>query len=119
MAIRNPVPQHPKGSQVQSDWDRWYNLVSRSSVRILDFDVTLNPASVAANTTAEQDFTVTGLGANDIPLALIKPTLTAGIGIGNIRVKAANTLSVTFINPTAGAIDPASETYKLVIIRQS
>lgn len=118
MAIRNSVPQHPKGSKNQDDWDRWYNLVTKSSVKILDFDVTLNPASVAANTTAEQDFTVSGLGINDIPLSLIKPTLTAGIGIGNIRVKAANTLSVTFINATAGAIDPASETYKLVVIRQ-
>lgn len=118
MTIRRPIPQHPREGIVSSNWDKWFNLISGSSVNIVDFDITMNPSSVAANTTAEQDFTVAGLGANDIPLSLIKPTLTAGIGIGNIRVKSENTLSVTFINPTAGAIDPASETYKLIVIRQ-
>lgn len=118
MSIRRPVPQHPREGIVSSSWDKWFNLVSNNSIRILDFDVTMNPASVAANTTAEQDFTVAGLGANDIPLTLIKPTLTAGIGIGNIRVKAEDTLSVTFINATAAPVDPGSETYKLIVIRQ-
>lgn len=118
MAIRRPVPQHPKEGGISSNFDKWFHLVSAHSVHILDFDITINPASVAANTTAEQDFTVAGLGINDIILSITKPTLTAGIGIVNSRVKAANTLSVTFINATAGAIDPPSETYKLVVIRQ-
>lgn len=114
--MRKPIPQHP-GEAQSHQWDKWFNLISNHSVQLEDFDVVLDPVSIAASTTAEQDFTVTGLKSTDIPIALIKPTLTAGIGIGNVRVKTANTLSVTFINPTAGAIDPASETYKLVVIR--
>lgn len=118
MSIRRPVPQHPHEGVVSSNWDKWFNLVSNNSIRILDFDVVLDPVAVSAASSEEQDFTVAGLGVNDVPLSLIKPSLTAGVGIGNIRVKAANTLSVTFINPTAGAVNPASETYKLVVIRQ-
>ena len=116
--MRRPVPQHPREGVVNTSWDRWFNIISTNSVSVFDFEVTINPASVAAATTAEQDFTVSGLGQNDLILSLTKPTLTAGIGIVNSRVKAANTLSVTFINATAGVIDPPSETYKLVVIRQ-
>lgn len=118
MGIRRPVPQHPREGVVSPNWDKWFNLVSNNSIRILDFHVTLNPASVSASTSEEQDFTVPGLGANDYVLNLTKPSLTAGIGIGNVRVKAADTLSVTFINATAGAVDPPSEEYLLVVIRQ-
>lgn len=70
----------------------------------------LNVASVAVNTTAEQDFTVSGLKVGDF-VAVCKPSLSAGLGIANARVKAADTLSIQFVNATAGAIDPAAETY--------
>lgn len=117
--MKRPIPQHPREvEELSPQWDKWYNLVSTHSVSIFDFDVTIDPASIAANTTAEQDFTVSGLGLNDIILSLTKPTLTAGIGIVNSRVKAVDTLSVTFINATGGPIDPPSEIYKLVVIRQ-
>lgn len=117
--MRRPIPQHPREIEgLSPQWDKWYNLISTNSVAIFDFDITIDPASIAASTTVEQDFTVAGLGQNDIVISLTKPTLTAGIGVGNVRVKAADTLSVTFINTTAGAIDPPSETYKLVVIRQ-
>lgn len=76
---------------------------------------TLNPASVAAATSAEQTFTVTGLAVGDIVLAVNKPTATAGVGIVNARVSAANTLALTFVNATAGAVDPASESYEIVV----
>lgn len=119
MSIKNPVSQPPIREELPSaNWDRWFNTVSKSSIQFYDFDVVLNPSSVAASTSVEESFTVQGLGENDIPIALIKPSLTAGIGIGNIRVSAENTLSVTFINATAGVIDPPLEEYKLVVIRQ-
>jgi hypothetical protein len=118
MSIKRPVPSHPINSTNKDEWDRWHNIISQASVHIVDFDVVINPASIAANTTAEQTFTVNGLGVNDIPLTLIKPTATAGVGIVGLRTSAVNTLAVTFVNATAGPIDPPSETYKLVVIRQ-
>lgn len=80
------------------------------------FTATIDPASVAAATSAEQTFTVTGLATGDKVL-VSKPTATAGIGIVNARVSAADTLALTFMNATAGAIDPASESYTIIAFR--
>jgi len=88
----------------------------RSSFRF--FTEKINPASIAANTTAEQTFTgITGLSTNDA-VFVNKPTLTAGIGIAGARCSAKNTLAITFINATGGAVDPAEETYTIVAIRR-
>lgn len=72
----------------------------------------LNPASVAANTTAEQTFTVPGLAAGTV-VAVDKPSLTPGLGIVGARVSAANTLAINFMNDTAVAIDPPLENYSI------
>jgi hypothetical protein len=71
---------------------------------------TLTPASVGANTTAEQTFTVPGLQVGD-SLDINKASHQAGLSIGNVRVSAANTLAIQFVNTTAGAIVPTSEQY--------
>lgn len=80
------------------------------------YTVTIDVASVAANTTAEQTFTVTGLNTDDAVM-VSKPSLDAGLGIANARVSAKDTLALTFVNPTAGAIDPSSEEYKVIAIK--
>lgn len=80
------------------------------------YSQSLDVASVNANTTAEQDFTVAGLATSDI-VFINKPSLSAGLGIANVRVKATDTLSITFVNATAAPIDPAAETYKIFAIR--
>jgi hypothetical protein len=78
---------------------------------------TLSPAQVAANTTAEQTFTVNGLLVGD-QVAVTKPTTQAGIGIVNARVSAANTLAIAFSNNTGGGITPtASEVYIIELNR--
>lgn len=74
------------------------------------FSVVLNPANVAANTTAEQTFTVPGL-ISGAPVFVNKPSLTPGIGIGGARASAANTLAINFVNDTANIIDPPQEAY--------
>lgn len=80
------------------------------------YTATINPAAVGAATSAEQTFTVTGLAVGDIPV-VVKPTGTAGVGIVGARVSAANTLALTFMNATAGSVDPASETYTILAFR--
>ena len=78
---------------------------------------TFDPASVAAATTAEQTVTVPGVRVGDYVIDITKPSLTAGVGIVNTRVSAANTLAVTFVNATAAAVDPPSETYQVLVLR--
>lgn len=72
----------------------------------------LVPVSVAANTTAEQTFTVPGL-ISGTPVIVNKPSAQNGLSIGGVRVSAANTLAITYVNNTAAAIVPMAETYTI------
>ena len=77
---------------------------------------TYNPASQATIDTDEDTVTVTGLRVGDF-VVVNKPTHTNGVGLTDARVTAADTLSFTWVNPTAGAVDPASETYTALWVR--
>ena len=77
---------------------------------LLLYSQSITPGAVAANTTAEQTFTVTGLVAGS-PVWINKPSFTTGISIVGVRVSAANTLAITFSNGTASSITPPAETY--------
>jgi|GEM_PF-1619719 len=79
--------------------------------------ITLDPASVATITAAEQDFTVPGVRVTDMAIACAMTTATAGLGIAGYRVKAANTVAVTFVNPTAGNINASSGNFRMLIAR--
>lgn len=80
------------------------------------YNPSLSPAIVAANTTAEQTFTVNGLAVGDVVISVNKPTAQAGLGIVGARVSGLNTLAITFSNNTAAGITPtAAETYQVLI----
>lgn len=76
------------------------------------FTQTLTPVSVAANTSAEQTFTVPGLIAGG-KVAVTKPSVTTGLSLGGARISAANTLALNFANNTAAAITPPVEAYQI------
>lgn len=78
--------------------------------------IAVDHASCAANTSIETDVSVPGLKTGDF-VAVNKPTLSAGLGVANARVKSDGTLSIQVINTTAGAIDAASETYTVLWAR--
>lgn len=79
--------------------------------------VTLSPALIVLNTTAEQTFTVPGLAVGDW-VFVNKPTAQAGLGIVGCRVTAANTLGITFSNNTGSSITPtASQVYLVLVLR--
>jgi hypothetical protein len=93
--------------------------ITGSMIRgLFRFSPTLSPASVAANTTAEQALTVTGLAVGDVVISVVKPTAQAGLGIVGWRVSASNTLGLTFVNATGSPIVPtASQVYEVLIWR--
>jgi hypothetical protein len=72
--------------------------------------------TVVLNTTAERTFAVAGLDVGDF-VAVMKPTLQAGLGIVNARVSAENTLAITYSNNTGSSIQPANETCALIVAR--
>lgn len=77
---------------------------------------TITPASVAANTCAEQTFTVTGLRTTDTVVINVAG-ITAGTAAGSPRVSANNTLAVAYCNNTAGPLTPNAGSYRIVAIR--
>ena len=87
--------------------------------RFRKLTATLTPALVAANTTAEQAFTVSGVAlATDECVGVVKPTAQAGLGIVGWRVSADNTVAITFSNNTGAGITPtATQTYSFFIWR--
>src|SRR6202043_200663 len=74
-----------------------YTVMAIRGMGTYALSATLTPAAVAANTSAEQTFTVTGLRVGDL-VQVNKPTQQAGLDIGGCRVVANNTLGITFMN---------------------
>lgn len=80
--------------------------------------VTLSPALVAANTTAEQTFAVPGVLYSDMLVGVSKPSAQAGLGIVGWRTPSNGNIAITFSNNTAAGITPtASEVYELLLAR--
>ena len=79
--------------------------------------ITISPASIAGNTSAEQTFTVNGLAVGDF-VEVNKPTAQAGLGIVNSRVSAANTLAITFMNASAATVVPTSNEQYLISVER-
>ncbi len=107
----------PEGiSDLPEKFQRWLWQVQGLLTLTKTYTATINPVSVPANSTSEQEFTVTGVNTNDI-LTVNKPTHTAGLIIGNVRASASDTVAITFGNITGSAIDPIEETYIFKITR--
>ena len=83
-------------------------------------DVTISPVSVAANTTAAQNFALPGvIFGQDFVFDVTKPTEQAGLALGAYRVSAANQITIVFVNDTAAPIVPtAGETYTIGVLRR-
>lgn len=76
----------------------------------------LTPVSVASVATVEQTFTVPGVQVGDC-IGITPPSITAGVAPVCARASAANTIAVTFINSTGGALVPAAGVYQILVTR--
>lgn len=83
------------------------------------FNITLSPASCGAATATVQTFAATGIGLLTTDAVAVNCTApNTGVSVGNVTVSAADTLSIQFINPTAGAVVPtASTVYRVTVFR--
>lgn len=74
--------------------------------------------NVGANTAVERTITVQGLRAGiDVVTGITKPSAQTGLAIVAGRVSANDTLALTYMNSSGGAIAPAAETYLVAIHR--
>ncbi len=78
---------------------------------------TVTPAEVATVVGIDtQTFTVVGVKVGDV--VICNPAATGeAVVVGAVRVTAADTVAITFINPTAGALTPDAGTYTFLIFR--
>ena len=77
---------------------------------------TLTPAEVATIVAAEQTFTVAGLEVGDCVI-VNGPANSTATGLCGARVSAANTLALTYTNPTAGALTPTAGVFTIVAFK--
>lgn len=85
--------------------------------RVVESAVTVDVASIAAQSCLTTSVTVTGAAAGDTLWANADFALPLGVLVGNVRTTAANTVELTLCNVTAGALDPASGSYRFRIER--
>jgi len=78
--------------------------------------VNITPASVAANVSAEQSFSVALARTGDF-VSVTPPSLTAGTVIGGCRASANGTVQITFGNLTGGGLTPPSGDYVFFMAR--
>ena len=85
------------------------------------FSLSLTPSAVATITTAAQNFANTGIGlaVGDYVSVAFNGAQTAGVGVLDAYVSAADQLTIRFVNPTAGSVTPAAGTYLVFVQRPS
>lgn len=78
---------------------------------------TLTPASVGSATVATQaSFSVPGVSATDV-LTCVNTPISNATAVVKAVATAADTVSLTFVNPTAGALTPTTGAYKFLVIK--
>jgi hypothetical protein len=82
--------------------------------KLLSATATLDFASIAANSSGTLTITVTGAATGDSVAIGLPASPTAGIVFVGY-VSSANTVTITAFNVTAGAIDPASASYRATV----
>lgn len=91
-------------------------VIAGNAAGITVIQQTITPAEVATIVAPAQTFTVPGLKVGDAVI-VNPPSQTAGVAIANAYVSAADTLSIQFVNPTAGALTPAAGVHRITVIR--
>ena len=87
--------------------------------KVGDFTVNLTPASVAATTAPLQTFAALGIGLILGDQVVVKTqNLLTGVGITGAVVTAADTISVQFVNPTAGPLTPTAGNFIISVFRK-
>lgn len=84
---------------------------------ILVQDATIDFASVATVTAPDQAIAVTGSEVGDTVLCAPQGTWPAGLTLPQGRCLVAGTVQFRLCNPTAGAVDPASQVCRLTTLR--
>jgi len=79
--------------------------------------VTADIASIAAATVATTSLTVPGVAAGDFVAVSPAAALSVAVGVCHAVATAADTVVMSVVNPTAGALDPASAAFEVMVLK--
>lgn len=111
-----PPPRGIPNKADQWAWEVWFKQIADNLPKVRFFTIALDLPSVAANTVAEATVTVTGLTTSDI--VFVNAAHQANLAVASARVTAADTLGLSLVNPTGGALDYGSVTFNLIAVRK-
>lgn len=116
-AISSPATGLMTYNTSTNTMDTWDGTRFTSGAKILAGSATLDFGNAAAQTSEELTITVTGAADGDV--VVVSPLNAAYNANSNYtaRVSATNTVSVAFNNFSAGAIDPASAVFKVLVFK--
>lgn len=84
---------------------------------VLTATSTIDFSSISANTTSDSSgITVTGAAVGDAVMVGVPATIASGLVVTGY-VSAANTVKVRAANVTASPIDPASGSFRVVVVK--
>ena len=92
-------------------------IIGGNMFAICAVSATIDVASVSAATTSDQSFTIPGVLLGDIVAVIPASTLNTGLSVSHAIVTGTDTVSIRFMNATAGALNPASATYTFLVFR--
>lgn len=72
---------------------------------------------IGANTTTEVSYTIQGIQVNDIVDFYPLVAITGGISVGTIRVSAANTILIAYVNSTAATLSLTPGQCQMMVTR--
>lgn len=119
-----PVYKDPSGEPVAAAWTprwaNWLNAVQRALAgwsSSLTNTKTHDFGNINAHTEASTTVTVEGANTTGTPVVLVTPSVnTAGIHYKGV-VTGIDTVTLYALNTTAGAIDPASTTFRVTVLQ--
>lgn len=93
------------------------NLSTLKIKRIFLKEVSVDPANLLANTTAETDVTIPGVEVGDIVIVNVPASLENDIVYSGVRVSAANTVKLRLSNmDDTNAVNGAALTWRFLVI---
>ena len=124
MAIGQPplASALPAGKEMATwtkPWGNWLTQIFLSLfgwTRTYTAKLTHDFGSIASQSQATQTITVTGTRSGDA--VLVRPTTAVNEIIIDGTVTADNTVTVRAVNYSSGAVDPASQVYRVIVFQQ-
>ena len=110
MTVQGPYPDTNTGESIES-------LAAGGRITdVLHATATIDFGSIAANLAADSDVTINGARANDICIVAPPAGPDAEITF-TAFVESNNTVTVRAANNSAGAVNPASGTYRIMVFK--